>query len=311
MQGAETARGGLTGGGWFCKLIALQQVKLLKQTDDGRGVGRGQPRKASRGRWERGGGFPAEWTAEGGRKRPQGLSMARRVSPVSGNGACWRPCERAGFRPPIWVAPQELFNRLLSQRVFPNQCPGTGACLFLPAGRRERSAPWLPKRSPTKFTLSEDELPRTWYNVARGHEDKTRAAFERRHRRADGLRRPAPSFLRRADPPGDWTTTRARSRSRPRSAIFTKCTALRRLCAPTAWRRRLGTPAKIYYKFEGNNTSGSHKLNSAIAQGVLCQAAGPERRDDRDRRGSVGHGALDGLRLPGAGLQGVYGQGLV
>ena len=30
--------------------------------------------------------------------------------------------------------------------------------------------------------------------------------------------------------------------------------------------KELGTPAKIYYKFEGNNTSGSHKLNSAIAQ---------------------------------------------
>ena len=30
--------------------------------------------------------------------------------------------------------------------------------------------------------------------------------------------------------------------------------------------KALGTPAKIYYKFEGNNTSGSHKLNSAIAQ---------------------------------------------
>jgi len=30
--------------------------------------------------------------------------------------------------------------------------------------------------------------------------------------------------------------------------------------------KELGTPAKIYYKFEGNNTSGSHKLNSAAAQ---------------------------------------------
>ena len=30
--------------------------------------------------------------------------------------------------------------------------------------------------------------------------------------------------------------------------------------------KALGTPAKIYYKFEGNNTSGSHKLNSAVAQ---------------------------------------------
>ena len=29
---------------------------------------------------------------------------------------------------------------------------------------------------------------------------------------------------------------------------------------------QIDTPAKIYYKFEGNNTSGSHKLNTAIAQ---------------------------------------------
>ena len=30
--------------------------------------------------------------------------------------------------------------------------------------------------------------------------------------------------------------------------------------------KALDTPAKIFYKFEGNNTSGSHKLNSAVAQ---------------------------------------------
>ena len=38
--------------------------------------------------------------------------------------------------------------------------------------------------------------------------------------------------------------------------------------------RALGTPAKIYYKFEGNNTSGSHKLNSAIAQAYYAKAQG-------------------------------------
>ena len=37
---------------------------------------------------------------------------------------------------------------------------------------------------------------------------------------------------------------------------------------------RLGTPAKIYYKFEGNNTSGSHKLNSAIAQAYYAKEQG-------------------------------------
>ena len=38
--------------------------------------------------------------------------------------------------------------------------------------------------------------------------------------------------------------------------------------------KALGTPAAIYYKFEGNNTSGSHKLNSAIAQAYYAKAQG-------------------------------------
>lgn len=38
--------------------------------------------------------------------------------------------------------------------------------------------------------------------------------------------------------------------------------------------RTLGTPAKIYYKFEGNNTSGSHKLNSAVAQAYFAKTDG-------------------------------------
>ena len=38
--------------------------------------------------------------------------------------------------------------------------------------------------------------------------------------------------------------------------------------------KKLGTPAKIYYKFEGNNTSGSHKLNSAVAQAYYAKQQG-------------------------------------
>ncbi|HOJ47379.1 MAG TPA: TrpB-like pyridoxal phosphate-dependent enzyme [Bacillota bacterium] len=38
--------------------------------------------------------------------------------------------------------------------------------------------------------------------------------------------------------------------------------------------KHLDTPARIYYKFEGNNTSGSHKLNSAIAQAYYAKAEG-------------------------------------
>ena len=38
--------------------------------------------------------------------------------------------------------------------------------------------------------------------------------------------------------------------------------------------KALGTPARIYYKFEGNNTSGSHKLNSAVAQAYYAKQQG-------------------------------------
>ncbi|HPS48567.1 MAG TPA: pyridoxal-phosphate dependent enzyme, partial [Flexilinea sp.] len=38
--------------------------------------------------------------------------------------------------------------------------------------------------------------------------------------------------------------------------------------------KALDTPAKIYYKYEGNNTSGSHKLNSAIAQAYYAKEQG-------------------------------------
>ncbi len=52
-----------------------------------------------------------------------------------------------------------------------------------------------------------------------------------------------------------------------------RCTVPLRWCGPTVW-RRAQTPAKIYYKFEGNNTSGSHKLNSAIAQAYYAKQQG-------------------------------------
>ena len=46
------------------------------------------------------------------------------------------------------------------------------------------------------------------------------------------------------------------------------------LCRAYNLERALGTPAHIYYKFEGNNTSGSHKLNSALAQAYYAAAQG-------------------------------------
>ena len=54
----------------------------------------------------------------------------------------------------------------------------------------------------------------------------------------------------------------------------TKCIVRHRLYVLTRLERYLKTPAKIYYKFEGNNTSGSHKLNSAIAQAYYAKNQG-------------------------------------
>ena len=57
--------------------------------------------------------------------------------------------------------------------------------------------------------------------------------------------------------------------------------------------KALDTPAKIYYKFEGNNTSGSHKLNSAIAQAYYAKEEG----NNRNRSRSMGNGTFRGVCL--------------
>ena len=60
------------------------------------------------------------------------------------------------------------------------------------------------------------------------------------------------------------------------------------LCRAYNLEKALGTPAKIYYKFEGNNTSGSHKLNSAIAQAYYAKDQGLTSPYHRDWRRPVG-----------------------
>ena len=70
--------------------------------------------------------------------------------------------------------------------------------------------------------------------------------------------------------------------------------------------KKMGTPAKIYYKFEGNNTSGSHKLNSAIAQAYYAKKQG--LRGVTTETGAVGYGAVHGLLLFRAGLSCFHGE---
>lgn len=129
------------------------------------------------------------------------------------------------------------------------------------------------KTIPYKIYLEESEMPKAWYNV-----------------RADMKTKPAPLLN-----PGTLKPMNAKELS----PVFCDELVAQELDNDTAYfnipeeiiayyktfrpspvmrayhlEKALGTPAKIYYKFEGNNTSGSHKLNSALAQAYYAKKQG-------------------------------------
>ncbi len=126
---------------------------------------------------------------------------------------------------------------------------------------------------PYKIYLSEEEMPRVWYNV-----------------RADMRNKPAPLLHPATHQPMtaeelsvvfceelvkqelDDTTPffEIPAEIRDFYKMYRPSPLVRAYCLEEA----LGTPAKIYYKFEGNNTSGSHKLNSAVAQAYYAKNQG-------------------------------------
>lgn len=129
------------------------------------------------------------------------------------------------------------------------------------------------KNIPYKIYLEESELPRQWYNV-----------------RADMKNKPAPLLDPETKQPMTveqlsevFCTELARQELDETNAyidipqeiidfykMYRPAPLVRAYCLEKA----LGTPAHIYYKFEGNNTSGSHKLNSAIAQAYYAKKQG-------------------------------------
>ncbi len=129
------------------------------------------------------------------------------------------------------------------------------------------------KQIPYKIYLEESEMPKYWYNL-----------------RADMVNKPAPLL----DPKTHQPMTAA-----DLAPVFCDALIEQELDDTTAYfeipqeilgfykmyrpaplvrayclEEKLQTPAKIYYKFEGNNTSGSHKLNSAIAQAYYAKKQG-------------------------------------
>ena len=129
------------------------------------------------------------------------------------------------------------------------------------------------EKIPYKIYLEESEMPKAWYNL-----------------RADMVNKPAPLLN-----PGTLQPMTAAELApvfceeliqqelddaTPFFEIPQEIREYYRMYRPSplvrAYRleEKLQTPAKIYYKFEGNNTSGSHKLNSAIAQAYYARKQG-------------------------------------
>ena len=126
---------------------------------------------------------------------------------------------------------------------------------------------------PYKIYLSEEELPKAWYNL-----------------RADMKNKPAPLLNPETHQPMtaeelkvvfcDELVRQELDDTTPYVEIPTEIRDFYKMYRPAplirayCLEKKLGTPAKIYYKFEGNNTSGSHKLNSAIAQAYYAKQQG-------------------------------------
>lgn len=129
---------------------------------------------------------------------------------------------------------------------------------------------------PTKIYLTEEELPRTWYNL--------RAFMKEKH---DPFLNPA--TLQPCTPEDlkpvfcDELIRQELDQTSPLIEIPEGIRSFYNMVRPSPLIRayylekELGTPAEIYYKFEGNNTSGSHKLNSAVAQAYYAKAQGITR----------------------------------
>ncbi|MBO4911935.1 MAG: TrpB-like pyridoxal phosphate-dependent enzyme [Butyrivibrio sp.] len=126
---------------------------------------------------------------------------------------------------------------------------------------------------PYKIYLSEDEIPKQWYNVRADMKNKPAPLLNPATMQPMGFDDLRPVFCDELIKQElDDTTAYIDIPDEIRSfyKMYRPAPLVRAYCLEKA----LGTPAKIYYKFEGNNTSGSHKLNSAIVQAYYAKQQG-------------------------------------
>ena len=126
---------------------------------------------------------------------------------------------------------------------------------------------------PYKLYLEESELPTQWYNVRADMKNKPAPLLNPGTLQPATLDELSQVFCRELAEQ-ELNTTDAYIDIPEEIQSFYKMYRPAPLVRAYCLEKALGTPAKIYYKFEGNNTSGSHKLNSAIAQAYYAKKQG-------------------------------------
>ena len=129
------------------------------------------------------------------------------------------------------------------------------------------------QKIPYKIYLEENEMPKYWYNLRADMEKKPAPLLNPVTHEAATVDELSHVFCRELAEQ-ELNTTDAYieipQEIRDFYRMFRPSPLVRAYCLE----EKLQTPAKIYYKFEGNNTSGSHKLNSAIAQAYYAKKEG-------------------------------------
>lgn len=131
----------------------------------------------------------------------------------------------------------------------------------------------MEKKVPYKIYLEEHEMPKQWYNVRADMKNKPAPLLNPATLKPMTVEDLSPVFCTElAKQELDDTTPYIDIPQEIRDfyKMYRPSPLVRAYCLEKA----LDTPAKIYYKFEGNNTSGSHKLNSAIAQAYYAKHQG-------------------------------------
>ena len=126
---------------------------------------------------------------------------------------------------------------------------------------------------PYKIYLSEEEMPKAWYNLRADMKNKPAPLLNPGTLKPMTAEELAPVFceeLVRQELDDQTPYFEIPQTIRDFYKMYRPSPLVRAYCLEKA----LDTPAKIYYKFEGNNTSGSHKLNSAIAQAYYAKEQG-------------------------------------